>query len=533
MFKYQFRILVAFIVLLVLALAGGLMAQGAQKVTGTVFLDSNHNGSKDDGEQGVSGVAVSNQIAVVLTDKHGRYELPVRDEMIVFISKPAGYDLPLDENNLPRFYYIHQPGGSPGKLARRGIKPGGTLPDRIDFALYDGRVQQRFSALIVGDPQPRDSTEVGYFRDDIVADMAGKDAAFYLALGDITFDNLDNYRHYNQVVSQLGIPAYNVPGNHDENYRAPSDRYALETFKSIYGPPYYSFNEGRVHFMVLDDVDYLGWDTKNNRSRGYRGYISDEQLEWIKNDLEVIPDDYLIVLTMHIPLFTLESNNPGVNVVNRQKLFQILQNRPHLLAVSGHMHFIEHLDFPDSIGWQGASVFHSINAGAGCGAWWSGPKNEQGIPLSYCMDGTPNGYFIFEFDGNRFRQRFIPAKHKESHQMRIFSPAGVVSQSALDSLQIVVNIFNAGPNADVFFQIDNNVRQRLANRRMADPFMTDYLERNREYFPGWLGGVTVSSHVWVAALPKNLKPGSHILRISASDGKGNIFSGVRLFDIGK
>ena len=48
------------------------------------------------------------------TGKGGRYELPIDDDDIIFVIKPRGYMTPVDALNLPRFYYIHKPAGSPG-----------------------------------------------------------------------------------------------------------------------------------------------------------------------------------------------------------------------------------------------------------------------------------------------------------------------------------------------------------------------------------------------------------------------------------
>ena len=45
--------------------------------------------------------------------------------------------------------------------------------------------------------------------------MHGRKASFYIAYGDIAFDDLSLYEEYNQIVGKLGLPAYGVHGNHD------------------------------------------------------------------------------------------------------------------------------------------------------------------------------------------------------------------------------------------------------------------------------------------------------------------------------
>src|SRR5690606_34567474 len=107
---------------------------GQEIAKGIVYEDTNLNGKRDAKEKGVAQVAVSNGIDVVLTDASGRYSIPARDNSIFFVIKPNGYQFPVDENNKPKFYYIHKPAGSPN-LKYEGSKPTGKLPKSVDFAL--------------------------------------------------------------------------------------------------------------------------------------------------------------------------------------------------------------------------------------------------------------------------------------------------------------------------------------------------------------------------------------------------------------
>ena len=50
---------------------------GAETARGIVFDDRDRNGTYNNGETGIGGVAVSNGEEVVLTDDSGRYELDV------------------------------------------------------------------------------------------------------------------------------------------------------------------------------------------------------------------------------------------------------------------------------------------------------------------------------------------------------------------------------------------------------------------------------------------------------------------------
>ena len=80
------------------------MAFSQSSVSGYVYEDINKNQKKENREKGIAGVAVSNGVQVVLTDKNGRYSLPVQDDQTIFVIKPSGYQTAMNSNNLPQFY---------------------------------------------------------------------------------------------------------------------------------------------------------------------------------------------------------------------------------------------------------------------------------------------------------------------------------------------------------------------------------------------------------------------------------------------
>src|SRR5699024_6678038 len=322
------------IVLFFSAYSSALYAQ--RTVSGTVFLDEDENNRMDAQEEGIPNVAVSNGREVVLSDGKGNYKLPIEEEMIVSIRKPVGYKLPLNKNNLPQyFYYIHQPDGSPA-LKYPGLEPTGPLPPKVNFGLLPSEKKESFTAIVFGDPQPRDNRELSYFRDDIVSELADTDADLTLVLGDIMFNDLSLFDRYNRIMKTVDTPVYNILGNHDINFDTEGNRYAKETYKSHYGPTYFSFDYGDVHFIALDNIDYMGQEGDDHG--GYRGYLSDIQLEWIHNDLRHVDNDKLIVLLAHIPLYSSDSDAEGVNTVNREALFDLLEDRDRVLFLGGHRH---------------------------------------------------------------------------------------------------------------------------------------------------------------------------------------------------
>ena len=76
----------------------------SQSAAGFVFEDLNGNGKKDRKEKGLAGIGVSNGKDIVLTDIHGRYELPVGNDNIIFVIKPPSYAVPVNGRNQPTFF---------------------------------------------------------------------------------------------------------------------------------------------------------------------------------------------------------------------------------------------------------------------------------------------------------------------------------------------------------------------------------------------------------------------------------------------
>ena len=64
---------------------------GQIRVEGVVFADRNGNGVQDAGERLLRSILVSNGDTVVLTDRKGRFELPLQMGQSMFVIAPAGW----------------------------------------------------------------------------------------------------------------------------------------------------------------------------------------------------------------------------------------------------------------------------------------------------------------------------------------------------------------------------------------------------------------------------------------------------------
>ncbi len=523
----------------------------AQTATGRVFIDENRNGLLDEGEVGLANVRVSNGASVVLTDATGRYQLAADEQTIIFITKPSNYAIPVNQHMLPQFYYIHQPNGSPAGMRYKGIEPTGPLPAEINFPLIERPEKKKFEALLFADTQPQTTRELDYIRDDVVAELVGSDAAFGMTMGDIMFDDLSMLPRYNAIISKIGIPWYNVPGNHEINFESPNDRYSLETFKKFYGPPYFAFEYADALFVVLDNIDYKGGgeadpaDVRGNG--GYEARISRSQLQWLAEELKHVEQERLVFVATHAPL---GSENGSYATDNREKLFRLLAGRPNLYSVAGHTHTTDHVYFDKDDGFAGPGKFHHHVLATVSGAWWSGPFDERGIAVSDQRDGTPNGYHILEVDSTDVAVRFKGAGKPADYQMRIvFDVAhhqlnvngirdfkagelldGRISQDHLNAAAIIVNLFDGGPNSKVRYRIEDGEYRPLKRVLRKDPYMLEQYARHRSSKKTWVEA-TLSTHLFEADLDANLPPGVHAITVQAEDEFGRLHHGHTVLEI--
>lgn len=523
--KYHIRLLVVVLLLVgFVGCAGALAGEDSGTFGGVVYVDKNHNGTRDAGEKGIPDVCVSNGVQVVETDSDGAYTLPVRDQMVVFVVKPAGYEVPVDDNNIPRFYYVHKPEGSPDAIKRfRGLEPTGDLPDSVDFALYKSRQKNKFRAIVFGDTQVFNDEHIGYLRDGVVADAAGVGAEFALSLGDNVHNDLSLYPRYLSVMGGLGIPTHYLPGNHDINFDSPDDENDTDTYWRYLGPDYHSFNMGKVHVVALNDIS---WDGEN-----YHGELGERQRQWLKNDLRHVPKDHLIVLGMHIPIFSWFDGAGRHGLADRKKLYEIVRGRK-VIALAGHIHTLEHFRAGQGAKGVGPVPFPQVLAGAACGSWWAPPMGEDGAPMSYQREGAPKGYMVFEFDGADYRARYRVPGRPADYQMNISlalegedgALGGLLEPGQVDDTTVIVNFFPGDQNSRVRCRLDGGKSIKMSrNTEKIDPYANSRAARDHRPI--------YSSHLWTGSLPGDLDTGLHRLEVIAEDMYGQTHRRLRFFEV--
>ncbi|WP_316806564.1 calcineurin-like phosphoesterase family protein [Pedobacter agri] len=500
-----------------------------QKVTGYVYHDANKNGKHDRSEKGLSRISVTNGVEVVQTDEKGRYELPISDDQIISVIKPKDYKVPVNDDRLPQFFYNHKPKGSP-VLKYKGVSPTGELPKSVNFLLTSSQEDPNFTALIFGDPQAYNLTEIDYFAKGVVAEVENiKNVQFGLSMGDLVGNDPSLFTPYIKAVKKIGIPWYNLMGNHDINFDVKEDQYSDESYEAHFGPADYAFNYADVHFIVLDDIIYP--DPRGGKS--YWGGLRKDQLDFVRNDLKFVPKDRLIVIAFHIPI-GFAGENDAFREADRIELFNLMSDFPNTLSMSAHTHNQKQMFFTQKDGWKQAKAHHHYNVGTTSGNWYSGELNEIGVPVSTMSDGTPKGYAFINFNGNKYNVDYKVAGKAKDYQIEIYAPK-VLEKDKKTSAGIYANFFMGREEDEVLFRIDNGKWKKMSYVLEQDPNFLSTLHKwdNTETLLTGRRPSTAAEckHLWRAAIPMNLTVGEHLIEVKATNMYGKVFNQRKTYKI--
>ena len=462
-------------------------------VSGCIYNDKNENGIKDKSESGIKNIPVSDGRQIVLTNSKGIYSLKTTVGNSVFPILPSeysfsdGYDKVVNSN----FKYLSL-----------DVDAG-----NINFSLVKKTKSSSFSFAAVGDIQVGDEAEMNYAAQSIGVELASSNNYdFHLFLGDLVNDNPPLLPVMKNFLSNFQSPTWTVYGNHD---RFVSDSTTTDqAYNKVFGSSVYAFNRGQVHFIVLNNITPKG-------RKGYEGKLSDAQFEFVENDLKLVPDDYLVVISQHIPLRYIRNGN---------RLLELLDNRKHVLLLSGHTHTTERYFYKTK-----NSVIHELGVGASCGNWWTGEKNGYGVPHALMQCGSLPNYYVVDVDKNKYSIRYKGIGQDSGAQMGVWvelsAQAKTIDASANDSIQIVSNVFGGSDSTEVSVSLNNAKPIAMTKVKIMSPNVNQLIDMNKANVYPTPGSVrnplrkSPSPHIWVVSLPP-LKSGLHQLEISAFDRFG-------------
>lgn len=415
----------------------------------------------------LENVMVTDGDYTTLTNEKGEYTLNVSPHSkFVYVTTPAGY-LPQDSLNVPKFY-----------------KPlNGIENDTYNFELIKNEKDDSNHVVLVhADPQFYKAEEIVRYA-KIVEDCATTAAqykdrdVFGIDCGDLSFDKPELYSPYIDALNKANVPFYRVLGNHDLAYGGRSTEKSVGQYESFFGPTNYSFNRGNAHYIVLNNVFYVG------RDYFYMGYLDEKTYRWIEQDLSHVPEGSPVFISMHIPAqldemeqsFKYDSRTLANQTVNIAPLFKMLKPyNAHFFT--GHMHSNQNMIHTPTL--------YEHNTAAISGAWWQG---------EYCVDGTPQGYGVYEVDGNDVKWYFKSSGYPREHQMKAY-PVGASKEHPED---IIVNIWNWDKTWKVEWTENGENRGRMDQFTGYDPGVIKMLNEKEKLDFSWIGA-SETNHLFKA-----------------------------------
>ncbi len=396
---------------------------------------------RDNNGEPLAGVVVSDGLNTTVTDQKGRFEMDTDpDSRFVFISTPAGY-----------ISSTLSSGSTIGKdfLFYREIRKG---TRSYDFTVMVNPVNDKNHNIIaIADPQISERAELPDLQkhsDDLaeyVRTLDG-DYTFGLCLGDIVGWDHSIYPQYNKIMGKAGIEYRYVIGNHDMTNYGRSFETSMKDYEDMYGPAWYSFNVGEVHYVVLNDNFFIGRDWY------YIGYLDERQLDWLEKDLSYVKKGSRLVVSMHIPTTLDKSDREAFaygriadDLANKKALYQMLEPYKTMI-LSGHMHTADYEQISDNI--------FEINVTGLCGAWWCG---------EVCIDGSPAGFKYFDIDGGDIRWIYKGSGHGLDYQMKVY-----VNNPDYPG-QVVANVWDYDPEWKVEYFEDGVKKCDMERFTAQDP----------------------------------------------------------------
>ena len=389
----------------------------------------------------MSGVVISDGAELTTTDKKGFYYLKSnKKEGSVFVSIPSCTEVETT-GGMPQFWQrLSEPAASPERhdFALKGV-------DNTDYTLiaisdlhlagvFDDFIQFRQVFM------PRFMEEYNKARE--------RGPVYCLNGGDSTYDRY--WYEYGYPIeefpktladSNFPVPMFHVMGNHDNDGGLPrekvSDFNAAERYRRTMGPTHYSFNLGRSHYVVLDNVVYLNSEGRIDTYEGISGkrnhehYFTQDQLDWLAKDLATVKDkDAPLFVCFHVPVIRYKGGFTGKPIESRlsksgadsgdllREFSAMFKGFREVHFISGHTHqnmpcrgSDDTSRFPDI-----ANIFEHNISGA-CGCWWQSHAHSG---LSLGPDGAPAGFEVFPVSGDSVQWYFVSNDDGADKQFRVF-----------------------------------------------------------------------------------------------------------------
>ncbi|MDE5671641.1 MAG: PQQ-binding-like beta-propeller repeat protein [Eubacterium sp.] len=337
-------ILIPVLAVIIAAIVGFLvLGTGSSKgYSGTVTADG----------KPIANVSVSDGRNVVKTDENGKFFLKgYRKTRFITVTAPAGY--------WTEKYYI-----SADKEKAEGYD--------FDLQKSDIAAGAAHSFLQISDTEIGENG-VGEWI-NYLKDIAEKDKpAFLIHTGDICYEAGLKKHIEDMNTENMGLPVRYIIGNHDYV----DGSYGEELFESLYGPVWYSFEVGNVHYVVTPFQ--TGADRKS-------AYNKNDRWRWLENDLANTDPNMKVVMFNH----NIPPNDEYVISFDRKELD--LKQHNLIAWVFGHYHY-NYIEENES------GIYKISTARPDCGGIDSSVSGARMIQVDENGAVTTNMYY-YDFDGN-------------------------------------------------------------------------------------------------------------------------------------
>ena len=442
---------------------------------------------KDTEGNAVAGVVVSDGLNIVTTDDKGRWEMDAdQDSRFVFVSTPSGY-ISSTLGGKTLFY----------KEIKDEVR-------KYDFIIEkNSKDDTNHNVIVIADPQISERSELADLAkqsEDMAEFVGGMDGdyTFGICLGDIVGWDHSIYPEYNRIMSKAGIDYRYVIGNHDMTNWGRSYETSMKNYGDMYGPAWYSFNVGNVHYIVMNDNFYVG------RDYFYIGYIDERQLQWLERDLSYVEPGSRVVVSMHIQTTNDKSDRDafqygiiGDNLCNKPAFYAMLE--PYKTTIlSGHSHTADFEQISENI--------FEMNIAGCCGAWWCG---------EVCIDGAPAGYKVLDMDGDDMKWIYKGCFHPLDYQMKVYT--GLEGYPGM----VVANIWAYDPEWKVEYFEDGVKVCDMERFKAQDPLAAELYKDPSSLKRSWVYAAP-TENMFRAPVSADAK----VLEVRATDRFGRVYSKV-------
>ncbi len=224
-----------------------------------------------------------------------------------------------------------------------------------------------FDFVVIGDNQNYEPTGQPECFKQMIREFNLLRPSFVVDVGDLILggaaDGLPpQWAAFEAVIGQCAVPFFPVVGNHDV-----SDAASEQLWRQEMGPTRYSFRYGNSLFIALDSEEVGALDR-----------LPDEQVAWLRTELDAAAGIMNIFLFLHQPLFSDldELGKPIDWRIRWSNVADAIKGYPVKAVFAGHIHVYRDCGIRDG-------VHYAITGGAGVGS--GGATEEEGDFSHYLL----------------------------------------------------------------------------------------------------------------------------------------------------